>query len=241
MFLRMKRSRTKERERDTLVAQEISSPYRINELLTLISNKHAMLEARIPGDTNCYTTSLLDLFPNQHRLALDELKPNEGHTNFLASKALKLSCSLDGMLIKFETELKEKGEAEGLSFYRVLFPSSINFLQRRQHPRVTIPGSANFQAHHEGKQHAFNGYVQDLSASGIAVLLDGIHSIKQGEILTDCTAQLPLIGTITFDLEVCHAFLNPTQKMIKAGGTFTKIDSGTKSKLEKLIKHLQNQ
>ncbi len=241
MFLRMKRSRTKEREKNTLITQEITNPYRINELLTLISDKHATLEARIPGDTNCYTTSLLDLFPNQHRLAVDELKPNEGHINFLASKELKLSCSIDGMLINFKTALKEKGEAEGITFYRVIFPSSINFLQRRQHPRVTIPGSANFQAHHERNRHAFNGYVQDLSASGIAVLLDGIHSIKQDEMLTGCTAQLPLIGTITFDLEVCHTFIDPSQKVIKMGGSFVKMDSGTKDKLKGLIKHLQNQ
>ncbi len=240
MFLRMKRPRSKEKGSNALVAQEISNAYRINEVLSLILNNHATLEARVAGDSNCYSTSILDLFPNQHRIALDELSSNEGHSNFLLSKELKLSCSLDGMVINFQTELKEKGEADGITFYRVLFPTKLSYLQRRQHPRVSVPGSADFQAHHEKNQQRFNGYVHDISASGIAVFLDGIHTIKEGERLTQCTAQLPIIGSIVFDMEACYVFQDPMRNIIKVGGSFIDMDSETLSKLETLIKQLQN-
>jgi c-di-GMP-binding flagellar brake protein YcgR len=242
MFLRMKRSRNKEETKENrgVIPLEISNPFRINEILRLIIKEHAPLEARIPGDANCYTTSLLDLFPDQHRIALDELKPSEGHTNFLARKELKLSCSLDGMVVDFETELKEKGDAEGITFYRVLFPASINYLQRRLHPRVTVPGSADFQASYKNGKRRFNGYVHDLSASGIAVFLDGEQPIKEGDQLTDCVAKLPLIGAVKFDLEVSYAFNDPMRKIVKVGGPFTNIEPEVTEKLEALISQLQN-
>ncbi|MCF6280868.1 MAG: flagellar brake protein [Candidatus Polarisedimenticolaceae bacterium] len=241
MFLRIKRSHTQTKKRDHLVAQEISSPHRINEILRSIFSKQATLVATIPGDSSRYSTTLLDLFPDQRRLALDELKPAEGHANFLRSKELELSCSIDGLLINFRTELKEKGEVEGITFYRVLFPTTITYLQRRQHPRVTVPGSAGFHACHENSQRHFNGYVHDISASGIAVFLDGVHTIKEGERLIGCTAQLPLVGTITFDLEACYIFHDPMRNIVKVGGSFIEVDRETERKLEKLIKHLQGE
>ncbi len=239
MFLRMKRSRTKEKKSHALVTQEISNAYRIHEILRSILNNHATLEAQVVGDPNCYSTSILDLFPSQHRIALDELNSSEGHSNFLLSKELKLSCSLDGMLINFQTELKEKGESDGITFYRVLFPTTLSYLQRRLHPRVTVPGSADFRAHREKNQQRLNGYVHDISASGIAVFLDGIHTIKEGEQLTNCTAKLPLVGSITFDMEVCYVFQDPMRNIIKVGGSFIDTDAETLSKIEALIKQLQ--
>ena len=243
MFLRMKRARKRSTEPETPRVSTIFDADRISDILGTVLRERLKLQARIQDEATQYTTSLLDIYQDQHRLALDELKPHEGHIHLLQSKTLTLSCSLDGAIISFETQLMEKGDTSGITYYRVQLPTTINCLQRRQHHRVIIPGSASFQAELTtgNRTLPLNGYVSDLSLSGIGLILDNIQTVEEGQQLLSCTTDLPIIGRITFDMVVRHLIHDPQQNITRLGGSFNRLNKKTVKQLQQLIQHIDKQ
>ena len=240
MYLRMKKSRPRKANKSSFGDKWINNGEHITEILSSIKKERILLKLTLPNEATTFTTTLLEVFPEQNRLALDEIMPREANSLLLHGMEMHLNASLDGAIIDFDSHLMETGKESGITYYRVEMPAVIRYLQRRRFLRVKIPGSAGFHAENSKKTNQrFNGYIHDISESGVGVVLDGMQTIEAGDLLPRCRTTLPQISEVSFDLEVRFVIHNPQQQTTRVGGCFIEIERSTRNRIQQLIQQLE--
>ena len=240
MYLRMKKSRPRKANKSSFGDKWINNGEHIAEILASIKKEHILLKLTLPDEATTFSTTLLEIFPEQNRLALDTIMPREANSLLLNGMDMHLNTSLDGAIIDFDSRLMETGKESGITFYRIEMPAVIRYRQRRRFLRAKIPGSAGFHAENANKtkQH-FNGCIHDISESGAGVVLDGLQAIETGDQLSRCSATLPHIGEVSFNIEVRFVIHNPQQQTTRVGGCFIDIERTTRNRIQQLIQQME--
>lgn len=184
--------------------EKISDPTRMTGLLQRALADRALLAVSQPGSTEAYNSALLEVRPERGYLELDEFKPRPAQSQALGK--LHVSTRLNGVEISFVTRVESVGERDGIALYRVRYPTSLNYLQRRAHYRArvgtvrTIPVTLLL----DGGQRIV-GRLRDISSSGIGVSFppDLPDSIADSRYAQDCSIALPTGETIDCLIEVC--------------------------------------
>lgn len=222
---------------------KITSPKQIIALLNQAHRTHSLLFTRFKNQSEQFTTALLGVYPKHGFLVLDELSPREGHELLLEREQVQVSGKLEGVDLRFNTQLLEAGEKSGIAFYKMAMPESVIYRQLRQEHRVST-GALKMSFHGsrgQGYQQALRGYVCDLSRSGMGVILEEMPTLYPGDLLPACTLVIPDKGEILFSLEVRHSRPNKERGITRIGGRFEQIDADSRRKIIRLINKLERE
>lgn len=184
--------------------EKISDPTRMAGLLQRALAERALLAVDLPDSTEAYNSALLEVHPEGGYLELDEFKPKPAQAPALGK--LHVSTRLNGVEISFVTRIESVDERDGIALYRVRYPTSLNYLQRRAHYRArvgvvrTIPVTLLLE---DGRRIV--GHLRDISSGGIGVSFptDFPGSLADSRYAQDCSISLPTGETIDCLIEIC--------------------------------------
>ncbi len=213
------------------------------EIIALLKQAHkkkAFLTVQIPDQDESYTTALLGIYPDHDLVVLDEFSPSVGHKRFLQQKEAKVTGRVNGVELRFKTRLVGVGSKSDVSFYKVAMPTVMYFCQQRQSYRVSLKGaSIPFFSPGSGLIPSVRGYLLDLSAGGVGVILDHKVSLSRGDTLEVCIVTLPKRGDIQFTLQVDAVRDNASGGGMNFGGHFCKLSEAEQAVLQKYIAESQ--
>jgi len=214
-----------------------------NEIVALLKQAHkkkAFFTVQIPNQEESYTTALLGVYPQHDLVALDEFSPTVGHKRFLQYKKAKVTGRVNGIELRFNADLIDVGKKSGVAFYKVKMPTALYFCQKRQSYRVSLKG-ANIPFFSSGGSgvSSLQGFLLDISAGGVGVILDTKVSLSRGDVLEVCTITLPDKGEIKFKLQVDIVRENAQGGGINFGGHFCDLSAGEQTVLQKYIAEAQ--
>jgi c-di-GMP-binding flagellar brake protein YcgR len=222
---------------------QISNPKQINLLLSHAHETHALFLAYFAGHSEQFTTALLGVYPKHGFLVLDELSPKQGHELLLDRKECKVTGKLDGVDLRFTTQLIEAKSKSGIAFYKAAIPKTVFYRQRREDFRVST-GAKNIPFHGyrgQGYQQVLRGSVIDISRNGMGIVLDDTVNMYPGDMIPACTVTLPNKEKVLFSLEARSVHPNRNRGTCRIGGRFAEIDKPSRRKIVRLLKKLERQ
>ncbi len=209
-------------------------------LLNQAYKKKAFLTLQIGDQDQSYTTALIGVYPDHDLVVLDELSPTAGHKQFLQNREAKVTGRVNGVELRFETRLIGVGSKSDIAFYKVAMPAALYFRQQRQSYRVSLKGAnVPFFSPGSGMIPSMRGFILDLSAGGVGVILDHKVPLSCGDTLEMCVITLPERGDIKFTLQVDAVRDNARGGGMNFGGHFCKLSKAEQTILQKYIAEAQ--
>lgn len=188
-------------------------------------------------------TAILEVSESEGYLLLDELTPRRGHQQLLEQGRLHLLGHLNGVELSFATELIETDEKEGIAIYKTTLPEKLFYLQRRMDHRVATSGQRiPFRARRGRELEVLiEGYLLDLSQSGIGVILNEDQFLRKGETLANCSIRLPGEEDQPADFAMEIRFYSQGQQSRRGrlGGRFKGLDRETQRRIRQFLNKLE--
>jgi c-di-GMP-binding flagellar brake protein YcgR len=181
----------------------ITDPVRVARLLDRLAKHHSLLTVVMPGHAEAFTSSVVDVV--EPHVLLDELLPNSGHQLLLAQKRLQVTGKLEGIDIRFISELDTFDEQDGMVTYRVKLPARLEYRQRRSDFRAHIPISLAIRVVMvDDRENIFEGELYDLSRGGAGIILPFDEAVLVPENWYYCAIELPGASWLFCDVEPRH-------------------------------------
>lgn len=189
-----------------------------------------------------FVSILLDIDINRQFLVIDEINSPLGHKLACQGEIFTVSTAHEGVPLMFSSKVMDHSQINGISFYRIPYPRSIEYMQRRLTTRYTIPFDVNLTADFLlPKKPLIRANIIDISLTGIRLsiphnvkgLLDSLNKIEQCRILT------PYMNAQALSLDVKYVhYVKGKQKTI-VGCQFAKLDNVGLKFLSLLVTRLQ--
>jgi c-di-GMP-binding flagellar brake protein YcgR len=216
------------------------TPSHISVLLRRLLDQRCLLTAQIGTQAERYTSAILEVSHEGEYLVLDELMP-EGHPHLVKDTPIQLRALLDGIEVRFASRIAQIGRQSGLPFYKVPFPSRIDYPQRRQSYRVPVPMQIGLPTSlWLPDERVISGELRDLSPEGIGMRVRlGVpdKTTDSGQV---AICQIIIDDAIEFvtDLEVCHIFPPARGKAPRLGGRFVRLRPEQARRIEQFCAEL---
>jgi len=219
--------------------ERVTDTTRIAKLLMQLHADRSLLTVGLSGIGQLYTSSLLDIGPQQEYLTLDELNPHAGHAQLLNAKKAWISARLRGVEVDFTTELLEVGGQTKIAYYRMTLPRLLHYRQRRAYYRVQVGTGHSIPVLMKRAHETLGGELWDISVGGMSVRLPhsgaAPHPIQQGEILDSCRINLDPITEIASKLEVRFVSYDEGLGALRIGGRFVDLTKSHQHTLERFV------
>lgn len=141
---------------------------RIRAYLQRLMDKRSLLTIRLEGQQQLFSSAIIKIDDTHSQIMLDELKPEQGNELLNQNAALNVNAQLEGVIIKFNSVVDEIGSEDGIPFYTLPIPDSVEYHQRRQTVRIKLsaahPLPVTFRLD-DGQQ--FDGEIDDISIGGL--------------------------------------------------------------------------
>ena len=165
---------TDERNADGEKAFEaVTSSLLRDQYLDNLRQQRIALRAQV-DDGRVFHTFLLAVRPDKDHLIIDQLTPPPEEGALARGTELRLSAKMGGLLLRFDTHVRARGEKDGEILYKLDYPERLERRQRRRFFRVPVPLDFAYTATLEvDRGPAIEGEVADLSANGVAIRVQG--------------------------------------------------------------------
>jgi len=220
----------------------VTSQPRITAVLRPLLQKHSLVTASLAGSRQYYNTVLLEVDAENQFLLLDELHPIEGHRLATTNKTLTLYTQLDGVNVNFAVKIIEIGSANDMAFYKVEFPESIRYRQRRSDYRVPVSSALSIPVEiTSSNQESLTGELHDISAGGVCIRFPRKSSlpIDKNDEEVQCSITLSDGKTIRSAFRICHIALQEPANTLLVGGCFRQLDKTQHRAIERYVVELQ--
>lgn len=214
---------------------------RINSLIKRLLEKRSLITVIVHGHAEEFNSAIIKFADDNSYFLLDELNPEVGHTLLLSSGRCHIKAHIDGISLNFDAEIAHTGEDNGISYYRILTPNSINYLQRRSAHRVSF-SAANpvvVTLTTEDNQ-TITGFLANLSIGGLRIQFErdiGISLEKSDKLRCQFS-----INNDNFSIEVIVRMVRPTMDKTKIpfiGAQFYQPVPAQERQLQRLIMGLE--
>jgi len=193
-------------------------------VLRRVFNEHTLLTIRMTDRPEPYTSAILELVPEQHYLVLDELTPISGHAFVSNGAVLQVRAAVDGIDLRFTATVLQMGEQNALPYYKISFPTAIDYPQRRRQYRVTVPSNRGFEVEFrmpDGRQ--LEGELGDMSVGGFCArirtgVLETTRDVGQR---ATCRLLVPNAPPIIVEVDMLHIDAQPPPRVQRARVRFT--------------------
>lgn len=219
--------------------RELKGKTYIHTLLQSLVRRRVLVSIYLPGSDQQYISTVLSVDTTSETLLLDELFPLSGHPLLEKAGQLRLFAHLGGAALGFSTTLAGVEQEEGLYFFRLSLPESVNYLQRREGHRVTVLrlGIHAELYDHNGKVH--KSMLHDISTGGIGL------AVGQGEAgafhksgVYRCTLHLPGEEPFQCKLDVTSK-RRSAEGATLVGGSYVGLDSRSEHAMRRVVAELE--
>lgn len=207
--------------------EKITDPVRIAAMLERLRANRCLLTVLPDESGEAYHSALIEVRAAQGYFVLDELHPKTGHHRLLATRRFKARARLQGVELSFTAYVESAGEREGLGFYRVTIPGSLNYLQRRSHYRAKVGFGRHIPVTLQWPEGAtVTGRLRDISVGGIGASFppDFPESLAHDDRTLEARILLPGGKEIACRLRLCfvnHSLLDDSRVV---GARFVELD-----------------
>jgi len=158
---------------DTKAFEAVTSSLLRDQYLDNLRQQRIMLRAHV-DDGRVFHTFLLAVRPDKDHLVIDQLTPPPEEGALARGTELRLSAKMGGLLLRFDTHVRARGEKDGEILYKLDYPERVERRQRRRFFRVPVPLDFDYTAKLDlGSRSTIEGEVADLSANGVAIRVEG--------------------------------------------------------------------
>ena len=219
-----------------------SVPVNAFVLLRRAASEQAPLTVFLGGSGTAYSSALLELVPDQQYLVIDELVPRSGHELMRPGLELKVRARVEGADMRFKTEILEIGGAAELPFYKIAFPREVDYTQRRQQFRVSVPLTATVDVTFimdDGR--SLIGEVRDMSSGGIGARIKSgtpDAATDQGKKIR-CLIVSPSNQSIATDIELIHVDSSAIGRVPRVRGRFINLTPAGARKVAQLCAEIE--
>lgn len=164
----------------------LTSRERAGHILRSLCAQHELLAVMPNGEGEEYGSMILEVDADGSHLILDVFTPARPLAHLLDGEPFLCVARFRGIHVGFQVSELHVLDWRGAQAYRVNFPGSIYYLQRRQFYRVpTDPRDIGAVTLRRKGAAALQGMVHDISAGGMGVLVaePGDFDLHEGEIL----------------------------------------------------------
>ena len=206
---------------------------------------HCLLDLRFEQSTFACQSALIELVPDRGYLVLDDLNPAPPAKLLGGAPGVLVRTRLNGVDIGFQTHLVQRGESNGIPFFKAPYPLAIDYPQRRREYRVNVPlakGIAITVADSGGR--TLRGELRDLSPNGFAA------RVTRGDFATledadgwrgRCEIALTGADPLIAQVEICHVLPSQGRSAPRIGACFIDLDARTERRIERYVAELERQ
>jgi c-di-GMP-binding flagellar brake protein YcgR len=182
----------------------ISAANQIRSLLKNLMRGTALISVNLPREEAQYASAILKVAEDVDVFYLDELNDPQAHQRFSKAKRVEVEARLDGVLVRFSTDLQKAGKSkDGIGFYRAALPLYLFYFQRRDTHRVKITREQlPVRGVIKGSSERIQGVMHDLSIGGIGFIARTERIMQRGDIIERSLFQLPNGEEFSCDLEI---------------------------------------
>jgi c-di-GMP-binding flagellar brake protein YcgR len=194
----------------------------------------------MPGVPEVFFSAILSINPENEYILLDEINSRHGHELLQIHKKMNVVTKINGIEIRFSANLINTSHQDGAAIYKIEYPESIHYLQKRQNYRINIGLGINIPIKLKREDGIpVYGHMINLSETGAGIDLDTPCSIHIGEILPHCELRISEDNIIKCQLEIRYLNQNKSNHVQRIGGLFIGLDGSQQRELSKLVIELQ--
>ena len=235
------------KESDTVPEQQfeaVEDPAKIHALLEHVQSSRALLSIKVPAATKTYNSMIMEIDAQHRWIAIDELHPEDGHKLFLVQRKLTVFGVYDGVDIRFDASLLETGKQSELDFYKIRFPATLKYFQRRSSYRVrllrssAIPVILMFAPGDYAKGDLYN-----ISTGGMGIKFTRTipRAPDPGQLIPECEIRFPDGEKFICTLEARHMIHIKSNDQALLGARFTKLNTAQQRTINRFIATLERE
>ena len=235
------------KESDSVLEQQfeaVEDPAKIHALLEHVQSSRALLSIKVPTATKIYNSMIMEIDAQHRWIAIDELHPEDGHKLFLAQRKLTVFGVYDGVDIRFDASLLETGKQSELDFYKIRFPATLKYFQRRSSYRVrllrssAIPVILMFAPGDYAKGDLYN-----ISTGGMGIKFTRTipRAPDPGQLIPECEIRFPDGEKFICTLEARHMIHIKSNDQALLGARFTKLNTAQQRTINRFIATLERE
>jgi c-di-GMP-binding flagellar brake protein YcgR len=221
--------------------ETIQSVQRIASVLGQAAGKQSELRVTLPRSGLHFTTTLTAILPREGHLLVQKLSNENGHKDLLESHRLQFQYTQNGIDLSFTSEYIATVNKAGNLQYKIRYPQSIKYLQRRTYHRMHISEKTAVTATFSVSEDSFvDGTLKDISAGGMRVQFTQIDPMvlnSSGKLLK-CVIKLPDATNIECAFDVRHTAPNKRQQSCTVGGSFRDLEITHQRIIERFVASL---
>ncbi|MGM0594025.1 MAG: flagellar brake protein [Pseudomonadota bacterium] len=216
--------------------QPLSDRTYILTLLQSLVRRRVLVSVWLPGSDLRHISTVLDLDPQGNTLLLDEIFPRQVDTPPTPATPLTFHAQMAGAELAFAAEVEARIEEEGLQFYRLRLPATVDYLQRREGHRVVVTALDIRAELYDHQGRAQRGQLYDISTGGASLLLPRAGTFHPNDLFR-CTLYLP--GESPFSCKLDISSLREVEQGVVIGGSFAALGREAQRVLPRLVAELE--
>lgn len=233
-------------ESDTISRQFeiVEDPAKIHSLLEHVQTSRTLLSIKVPTAPAIYNSIIMEIDTAHRWIAIDELHPAEGHRIFMAQRKLTVFGVYDGVDIRFDGKLLEVGKLSNINFYKIGFPNTLRYYQRRSSYRVRllrshpIPVVLTF-----GPGDYAKGELYNISTGGMCIkfMRTMPNFPGPGLLIPECEVMFPDGEKFICSLEARHMIKTKNNDQALLGTRFIKLNTVQQRTINRFIASLERE
>ena len=216
----------------------------VESLLKKLNKNHTLLSIRLGDNNKTFGSMLLEINLEQDYLVLDEIYPRHEIKKSLLNCKLAIDAQLDGIELEFRAQIQAIAEQEGVEYYKVSFPKSLFFYQRRASFRVGVGISTAIPvALSTIDDVLLHAELRDISLGGISARINTpvAGNFEVGQEIPTCVIQTSDNKKIVCSLEIARIEAQDNAQSIRIGARFIRLSSSDRHELSRFIAKLERE
>lgn len=196
----------------------------IFRILEGLRETRSLLTITLPGHNSRYTSAVLEVDSDQHRLFLDELMPSEGQGLISVATRLNVCGRLQGLQTRFTSSVEHIEQRAGIAYNGLRFPDFIEHEQKRSAYRVHVGLGHLVPVTLDGCPGGpFTGQLRNLSVTGLGAVFPPSTKISAGITVSSCQLKLHAGLPFTCALDIRFARPDRANRELYIGGHFKNV------------------
>lgn len=216
----------------------------IYRMLSTIEKKRSVISLRfVDNNKKFYSSMILKVDYNESYFIIDAVNHTEINHRMGMAEPFDIIAS-DGLPVVLNQNVATRSsDAQWPDAYRIRFPESIDYRQRRQAFRAPVvhPSLSNVTLVDITTQEQYQGTLSDLSATGVGAIFDHQGPSHDGQIFANCCIQLASGMGLTCAVIAKHPQFDSAISAYRTGLEFVGLDSLQQKKIDRCVLDLQRQ
>ncbi len=211
-------------------------------LLRRALEARCMLSVRVGTDPETYLSAILEVVRDGRYLVLDELNPKSGHASMEANREVEIRAVVEGIVLRFRSYVMQVAHDNGLPYYKIAFPKTFTYAQKRDQYRVAVPLHQHYEVRvmfADGREIA--GELRDLSMGGLSARLHAGRIDPVADMKAVATFRLVVSRELSFaaDAEIRNISAAQPPRVPRVGARFVALNARTSRRIEEFCDEIQ--